>query len=120
VDKLLPALSYFRHTGSEVVVMQVWDRDELEFPFRNRTQFQCLEQTTNRRLVDPIAVRAAYLKKVAAFQESLAVGCGKARIDLIQCVTDQDYSKLLSSYLASRGGRRSIARAQSNFIEPNP
>jgi uncharacterized protein (DUF58 family) len=120
VDKLLSALSYFRHTGSEVVVMQVWDRDELEFPFRNRTEFKCLEQASRRQLVDPMAMRKAYLAQVEAFQKSLSAGCGKARIDLIQCVTDQDHSQLLSGYLASRGGRRNGARANSRSSEQNP
>lgn len=117
IDKLLPALSYYRHTGSEVVVMQVWDRDELEFPFRNRTQFRSLEQANNQRIVDPIAIRNAYIKQVAAFQQALSVGCGKARIDLIQCVSDQDYSTLLSSYLASRAGRGSVKSVDPTVSE---
>lgn len=120
VDRLLSALSYFRNSGSEVIVMQVWDRDELDFPFRNRTQFRCLEQLNKRRLVDPIAVRTAYLKQVQAFQHALVDGCGKNRIDLVQCVSDQDYSTLLSSYLAGRGGRRSTAGTLATLSEPSP
>jgi uncharacterized protein (DUF58 family) len=117
VNKLLAALAYFRHSGSEVVVLQVWDRDELEFPFRGRTQFRSLEQSTNQRIVDPQSLRAAYLKRLGEFRQKLAEGCGKSRIDLIQCVSDQDYAQLLSRYLASRAGRRSRA-ANSLSSEP--
>ncbi len=111
IDDLMKSLSYFRHAGHDVVLFQVWDRDELDFPFGQRTQFRSLEITSHQRLVDPNAVRAAYLKRVAEFRQQLTERTAKERIDLVQCTTDQSYADCLSAYLArrqttGRGGRR--------------
>jgi len=102
---LLSALRFFRHTGSEVVVFQVWDTDELEFPFRQRTQFRSLEMKGQQRLVDPHALRQAYLRRVAEFRAALSTGCARERIDLVECTTSHSYAEVLQQYLARRGGQ---------------
>ena len=104
IDALMKSLSYFRHTGHDVVVFQVWDRDEIDFPFGQRTQFRSLELASQQRLVDPNAVRDAYLKRVAEFRQQLVERTAKERIDLVPCITDQSYSECLSAYLARRQG----------------
>lgn len=105
VEALVNALSFYRLARSEVVVFQVWDRDELEFPFRQRTEFRNLEQHSHRKMIDPNALRRAYLEKVASFKAELEKGCAKNRIDLVQCVTDQSHASVLTNYIASRGRR---------------
>lgn len=113
-NSLLSALRYFRHTGSEVVVFQVWDPDELDFPFRSRTQFRSLEVPSNQRIVDPSALRKAYLQRVAEFREQLISGCAKERIDLVECQTDQSHAEVLQGYIGRRsGGRRAAAKSSS-------
>ncbi len=102
-ENLLRTLSYFRHARNEVVVFQVWDRDELDFPFRGRTQFRSLELATHTRLLDSALLRKSYLENLERFRSALAAGCGKQKIDLISCTTDQSHSTLLASYLAARG-----------------
>ena len=104
VESLMKSLAYFRHAGNEVLLFQVWDRDELDFPFGQRTQFRSLEMATHQRLVDPNSVRKEYLKRVAEFRQALAELTAKERIDLIPCTTDQSYSDLLSTYIAKREG----------------
>lgn len=106
VESLLKSLAYFRHSGNEVLLFQVWDRDELDFPFGQRTQFRSLEMASHQRLVDPNSVRNEYLKRVAEFRQTLAERTAKERIDLIHCTTDQAYSELLSTYIAKREGSR--------------
>ncbi|MCC6510204.1 MAG: DUF58 domain-containing protein [Pirellulaceae bacterium] len=103
VDNLLRTLSYFRHARNDVVVFQVWDRDELEFPFRGRTQFRSLELASHMRLLDSSLLRKSYLENLAKFRTALSAGCGKQKIDLISCTTDQPHASLLASYLAARG-----------------
>ncbi len=105
VDALISALRYYRHTGSEVVVFQMWDRDELDFPFRTRTQFRSLEQPTLRQIVEPRSLRAAYLSKLQDFRQHLAQVMARERIELVNCVTDQDLGELLSAYLTRRTGK---------------
>lgn len=103
VADLLRALSYFRHGHNDVLVFQIWDRDEIEFPFRGRTQFQSLELASHTRLLDSSLLRKSYLENLAKFREALSSGCGKQKIDLISCTSEQSHASLLASYLAARG-----------------
>lgn len=103
VDNLLRTLNHFRHARNDVVVFQVWDRDELEFPFRGRTQFRSLELSSHTRLLDSSLLRKSYLQNLDKFRTALAAGCGKQKIDLISCTTEQSHASLLAAYLAARG-----------------
>jgi uncharacterized protein (DUF58 family) len=103
---LLKGLSYFRLANNEVILFQIFDRDELEFPFRKRTEFRNLEAIDQRKMIDPATLRKGYLERIAAFRKTLADGCSKSRIDLVPCVTDIPHADILAGYLASRGGMR--------------
>jgi hypothetical protein len=103
VDDLLRALSHFRHARNNVIVFQVWDPDELDFPFRGRTQFRSLELASHTRLLDSSLLRKSYLANLERFRAALGAGCGKQKIDLISCTTDQSHASLLAAYLAARG-----------------
>src|SRR5207244_4091378 len=58
-----------RFHGHEVMVFQVLDRDELEFPFVEPKVFEDLE-TGVRRIVSPMAVREKYLSRFNAFMST--------------------------------------------------
>jgi uncharacterized protein (DUF58 family) len=103
LESLIRSLSFFRLDHSEVVVFQVWDRDELEFPFRQRIEFRNLEFQGQSKLVDPGAIRRVYLDRVQRFRDAFAKNCARHRIDLVPCITDQSHAEVLASYLASRG-----------------
>ena len=91
-----------RSNHQEIVVFQVWDDDELDFPFQSRTMFRSLENTSNQLLVDPIQLAQIYQDNLARFQSQLLEGCSKQRIDLIPVRTSDSHSEILSSYLARR------------------
>jgi uncharacterized protein (DUF58 family) len=55
VTALLKALAHFRHARHEILVFQIWDPDELQFPFKSWTQFECLERAGIKHLLDPSA-----------------------------------------------------------------
>jgi uncharacterized protein (DUF58 family) len=55
-----------RFLGHEVLVFQVLDQEELEFPFAEARVFEDLE-TGQRRVVSPTAIRAKYLERFNAF-----------------------------------------------------
>jgi len=57
-----------RFLGHEVLVFQVLDRDELEFPFGETSIFEDLE-TGGRRVVSPDAARQQYLARFNEFME---------------------------------------------------
>ena len=102
VDELLKALAHFRHAKHEVIIFQIWDPDELNFPFRQWTRFESLEKAGNRRLVDPAHLRNAYLENLRKFREQLTTGCYRHRIALVPMTTDRPYADALASYLAMR------------------
>jgi len=102
VDQLLRALGYFRHAHNEVLVFHIWDRDELEFSFRGRTQFRSLEVSQHTRLLDSALLRKSYLENLARYRQALSTGCGKQKIDLISCTTEQSHASLLAAYLSAR------------------
>lgn len=60
------SLRQLRFFGHECLVFQVLDRDELEFPFTDRTLFEDLE-TGVRRRVSPVEARAHYLERFEEF-----------------------------------------------------
>ena len=102
VQNLLSALSHLRHARHEIIIFQIWDRDELEFPFRQWTRFDCLEVDGKRHLVDPNHLRESYLENLERYRTELKQGCRRHRIDLVPMVTDQPYSEALAHYLTLR------------------
>lgn len=101
-EKLMKSLAHFRHANHEIIIFQIWDPDELDFPFRQWTQFASLEAAANRHLVDPAQIRRAYLQKLAQFRDQLASGCNRHRISLVPMTTDQPHADVLAAYLALR------------------
>jgi uncharacterized protein (DUF58 family) len=105
VATLLRALAHFRHAHHEILVFQIWDRDELDFPFKSWTQFECLERAGLKHLLDPALLREAYLENLAKFRDDLTRGCRRHKIDLVPFCTDQPYADALAAYLSRRMAR---------------
>ena len=102
VGALMRALAHFRHAKHEVIVFQIWDPDELEFPFRQWTRFRSLENIQHHHLLDPSHLRTAYLEKLKIFRDKLTRGCHRYHIDLVPLTTDTPYAEALASYFALR------------------
>ncbi len=102
VNDILKALAHFRHAGHEIIVFQLWHRDELNFPFDQWTRFECLERLGLNHTIDPAHLRAAYRAKLEEYREAFTKGCRRHRIDLVPIVTDQPYGDALAQYLALR------------------
>ncbi|MFM7920515.1 MAG: DUF58 domain-containing protein [Planctomycetaceae bacterium] len=102
VDHLMKALAHFRHARHEVIIFQIWDPDELDFPFRQWTQFTSLENSAQKHLVDPAQLRKAYLQKLQEYRDQLSRGCSRNRITLVPLVTSQPTADALAAWLAIR------------------
>lgn len=102
VPELLAALAHLRHAHHEIIIFQLWDQDELEFPFQQWTKFESLESETEQRLLDPVQLRAVYLENLARFRQELKDGCHRHRIDLVPLTTNQPYAEALAYYLERR------------------
>ena len=101
VATMMAGLKHFRHHRHEVILLHVLDPAELEFPFEQTTLFRGLEQLPET-LVEPRALRQAYLDEFGKFIRRLKQGCRMNRIDYVPLRTDQSLEVALSSYLASR------------------
>jgi uncharacterized protein (DUF58 family) len=102
VDSMVRGLSHFRHRRHEVVLMHVLDPAELDFPFEQITLFRGLEQLPNA-LVEPRAIRKAYLAEFGNYLRRLKTACRRHNIDYVPLRTDGSLEIVLASYLASRG-----------------
>jgi uncharacterized protein (DUF58 family) len=105
-DSILKGLQHFSHKRHDVIVFHVLDEHELTFPFERMTLFEGLEEHP-KLLVDPRALRKAYLEEVNRFCETIRRGCVKLMIDYVRISTDQELDVELTKYLA---GRLSIRR----------
>jgi uncharacterized protein (DUF58 family) len=90
-----------RFHGHEVIVFQVLDRDELEFPFTEPKVFEDLE-TGHRRVVTPAAAREKYLARFNAFMDSYREFF--RGLEMTHCVvrTDENPWRALALFLAER------------------
>jgi len=111
VEQLRNALRAYRQTHSAVVVFQIWDRDELDFPFRGRTQFRSLEDSAARPAVDARALRESYLQRLQEYQQQLSQTLAAERVELISCTTDHAVADILSAFLSGRTGRPGLVHA---------
>ena len=102
LPELMSALAHFRHAHHEMIIFQIWDRAELEFPFTQWTRFECLEEKSLKFFVDPAHLRKAYLQRLNEYREELRSGCANWHIDLVPLVTDEPYAQALAKYLTIR------------------
>ncbi|MEI7732660.1 MAG: DUF58 domain-containing protein [Verrucomicrobiota bacterium] len=68
-EEVAQGLKHLRFHGNEIIVFQVLDRDELEFPFTEPKLFEDLESGV-RRAVSPAKARDKYLERFGAFMEA--------------------------------------------------
>ncbi len=100
-EQIVRALNHFAHRRHEIIVFQVLDRQELEFPFAEQTRFESLEDD-RRLLVDPLRIRREYLRQFGAHQTAVRQACHRLRVDFNQMITDQPFERTMAKYLAER------------------
>jgi uncharacterized protein (DUF58 family) len=90
-----------RFHGHEVIIFQILDHDELEFPFQDPKIFEDLE-TGARRAVSPQAAREKYLARFNAFMASYKELFRS--LEMAHCLvrTDQNPWHALAMFLAER------------------
>ena len=101
VDSLVKGLKHLRHRRHEVVLMHVLDPAEIDFPFERITLFRGLESLPEV-LVEPRAIRSAYLAEFGRYLRDLQTACRAHAIDYVPLRTDRSLEVTLASYLASR------------------
>ena len=100
-EEVIRALHHFRHRRHEVIVFHVFDKAEIEFPFRDVIAFHDME-TDERIQVDPAYVRQPYVEQIEAFIENYRRACAETQIDYVMTDTSVPYDFMLSRYIAKR------------------
>jgi uncharacterized protein (DUF58 family) len=102
IDELTTGLQSLRHGGHEVIVAQVLDRDERDFPFQDNTMFEGIEAASLQLLVDPQSLRTGYLAALDAFESRVRATCAGAKMDLVEVSTVDPLDIAIRRYLAAR------------------
>jgi uncharacterized protein (DUF58 family) len=106
-EALLAALKDLRVRGQDVTLVHIQDRQEIDFPFDQMTEFRHPE--TGRRLVgDPAVLRANYLRRYQAHIDKIEAYCQKAHAEYLRLDNGADLGQLLALHFIRRllrGGR---------------
>lgn len=100
-EELTEALRELRFDGNDVLVLQVLDRDEVEFPFTSDAVFEDLESGA-RRQVAPAAARATYLERFQAFMARHEEQLRGLELQHAIVRTDQPPWQAITTFLAAR------------------
>ena len=99
--EVLRSLRHFRYKKHEVMLFHLFDRYEIEFPFRKLTDFVDME--TNERIqIDPKYIRKEYLALVQEFIDLYRKDCSASQIEYVQTHTGVPYDVMLFKFLATR------------------
>lgn len=99
---LLRSIGVLRKQGHEIIAIQLWDRDEIDFPFGNWARFENLENNDDFLLLDPATIRLRYIEAQQKFAEQLKDGFRKHQVDYLSLPTDESHSAALRNYLSLR------------------
>lgn len=100
-EAVLKGIQHLRFIGHEVIVLQVLDLFELEFPFKGNVEFDGLEMD-EKLLTRPAEIRKSYLRELEAFKDRIREGCERNGCHHMLMNTGTPLHEALSGYLAFR------------------
>lgn len=107
-EALLNALKNLRVREQDVTLIQILDRNEIDFPFDRMTEFRHPE-SGERIIGDPASLRAKYLERLHAHLDKVEAHARKAQVDYLLLNNSDDLTKLLTLHFIrrlARGGAR--------------
>ncbi len=99
--EVIKGLKQLRSRGNDVMVFQLLDKDELEFPFEGSSLFLDLEEDL-KLLADPSAIKAAYLKNLKGLIDEYRQSCASHLMDYSLWDTSVSLDRALVRYLSWR------------------
>ena len=102
---IVRGLKHLKFRGTDVIVFQVLDPNELTFPFRGASRFRDIE-SEQEVIADPSSIRTAYLRELAGLTLTYDRELRGAGIDYLQLDTSQPLDFALLAYLAARARRK--------------
>ena len=100
-EEVVKGLKQLRSRGSDIMVFQLLDKDELQFPFKEPSLFQDMEEDL-KLLADPHAIRSAYLDAIHTLIIGYREACASHLIDYSLFDTSIGLDRALVRYLSWR------------------
>jgi uncharacterized protein (DUF58 family) len=104
-EPIIKGLRHLKFRGTDVIVFQVLDPNELTFPFRGASRFRDIE-SAEEVTADPSAIRSAYLRELAGLTLRYDRDLRGSGIDYVQLDTSQPLDFALLAYLGTRSRRQ--------------
>ncbi len=100
-EELLQSLQHLRFKGHEVIMMQVLDPCEIDFPFTGNVEFEGLEDLPLIR-TRPSQIKKSYHREFEEFRERLRSDVERHQCHFVGVRTDQPLDEVLANYLTFR------------------
>ena len=104
-EPVIKGLQHLKFRGTDVIVFQVLDPNELTFPFKSAARFKDLE-SSEEVTAEPSNIRTTYLRELAGLTLRYDRALRGAGIDYVQLDTSQPLDFALLTYLAARSRRK--------------
>ncbi len=101
INSIKQGLRHLRYKKHEIMVFQILDPMEVEFPFEDVTLFKGMEEM-GELLTEPRALRDGYLEQLGNFTAELKRLCRGMRIDFTRINSGEPLDVTLSGFLATR------------------
>ena len=98
VTTLRDGLARLRHDRHETILLQLLDRDEIEFPFRRWSRFRGLEGE-RAQMCEPALVRKTYLDNFRAHRRDLEETSRSMGAAFYSFVTDKPVIDSITQFL---------------------
>lgn len=100
-ETLRSAMQNLRVRQHDVTLVQILDRNEVEFPFDRMTEFRHPESRA-KVVGDPAALRAGYLSRLQNHLAKIDSACQKSQADYLMLDNSADLNKLLTLHFIRR------------------
>jgi uncharacterized protein (DUF58 family) len=104
-EATIKGLRHLKFRGTDVIVFQLLDPNELTFPFRGAARFRDVENA-EEIVAEPAEIRASYLRELAGLTLKFDRELRGSGIDYVQLDTSQPLDFALVAYLAARERRK--------------
>ena len=101
---IIKGIQHLRYRRHDIILLQVLDHDEMTFPFETTTLFKGLEEM-GELVVEPRALKQAYLEEFRNHSQVLRDECHKLHVDYVQVDTSLPLDITLPGFLADRAAR---------------
>ena len=98
---IVEGIQHLRFAGHEVILMQILDPYEIDFPFTGMVEFDGLENIPKVQ-TRPTQIKKTYHREFEAFRQRLRDACDRNQCHFVEVRTDQPFDEILSNDLAFR------------------